>query len=185
MSDTADQPRLAPPTDLPEEVLADLAKTRIGDGPPPLLFQTLAHHPRLMRRTNALGGLFMRSEHLDARSRELVILRVAWRTGCGYELAHHRPLGRAAGLSDAEVAAVTGGEVATLGEDDQWLVALADELDADAQLSDDTYAALAARWPTEALLELLALAGFYRLLAGVLQSLQVPIDPWLEADGST
>jgi len=172
-------PRLGPPVEIDEEVRADLEKTRVGNSPVPLVFETLAHHPRLMRRMNALGGVFMRSEHIDARTREIVVLRIAWRTGCAYELAQHVPIGRRAGLDDAEIAAVTGGDPDMLPAHDRVLVTLADAIERDVAVDDATYAAVAARWSTQGVLELLAVAGFYRMLAGVLNGLRVPIDAWL------
>lgn len=176
---TSGPPRLGPPVDLDDEVRADLEKTRVGGGPVPLVFETLAHHPRLMRRINALGGVFMRSDHIDARTREIVILRVAWRTGCAYELAQHIPIARRAGLDDAEITAITGTDSDALPVADRVLITLADAIEQDVAVDDGTYASMAARWSTQGVLELLALAGFYRMLAGVLNGLRVPIDAWL------
>lgn len=177
-------PRLAPPDVVEEEVASDLEKTRIGDAPAPLVFQTLAHHPRLMRRMNALGGAFMRSQHVDARAREVVILRIAWRSGCAYELAQHVPIARAAGLEVGEIAAIVGGDPTVLSEREQLLVRLADALEDGVAIDDATYGELSAGWSTEGVLELLTLAGFYRMLAGVLNGLRVPIDAWLREDDS-
>lgn len=179
---TGGPPRLGPPVEIDEEVRADLEKTRVGGSPVPLVFETLAHHPRLMRRMNALGGVFMRSEHIDARTREIIVLRIAWRTGCTYELAQHIPIGQRAGLDEAEIIAITGGDVDVLPTADRVLIILADAIERDVAVDDTTYAAVAARWSTQGILELLAVAGFYRMLAGVLNGLRVPVDAWLLSD---
>jgi alkylhydroperoxidase family enzyme len=57
------------------------------------------------------------------------------------------------------------------------LVALADELCATNNVSDATWAALAARWSDAELVELVALAGFYRMVSGFLNATGVELDP--------
>jgi 4-carboxymuconolactone decarboxylase len=53
-----------------------------------------------------LGQAVAHPEGLEPRLRETVILRVAHLSNSEYELHHHIPLGRAAGLSEAELAAI-------------------------------------------------------------------------------
>src|SRR2546423_12722776 len=100
-------PRIPPVTDPSPEVVELLGKTAISDGPPLNIFATLAHHPRLLKRFNVLGGLFLGRGLLPARERELVILRTGWRTRCEYEFGQHTVLGRRAGLDDDEIRRVT------------------------------------------------------------------------------
>jgi hypothetical protein len=45
-------------------------------------------------------------------------------------------------------------------------------------VSDELWAALAARWSPPQLLELLVVAGWYRLLAGVLNAARVERETW-------
>jgi hypothetical protein len=54
---------------------------------------------------------------------------------------------------------------------------MADELCAGNDVSDDTWARLAARWSEQQLLELLILGGFYRLVSGFLRSVGVQLEP--------
>jgi 4-carboxymuconolactone decarboxylase len=176
-------PRIRPVAETSEEVQALLDKTRIGDDDPPALFRTLAHHPALLRRVNALGGLFLTASELPARERELVIVRVAWRTGSDYELAHHVELGRRADLTEEELSWLTSPD-GTWRSQDGALVHLVDDLVAHDVVRDVTWASLASRWDDAQLLELLVLVGFYRMLAGLLNSVRVPLDPWLRAAGT-
>src|SRR5215813_10048108 len=101
------EPRIAPLTDPTPEVKELLDKTRIRQGPVLNVFATMAHHPRLLKRFNVLGGLFLGRGLLPARERELVILRTGWRTRCEYEFGQHTLLGRQAGLTDEEIRRVT------------------------------------------------------------------------------
>ena len=144
------------------------------DGAPLNIFATLAHHPHLLKRFNALGGLFLAHGNLPPRDRELVILRVAWRTRSVYEFGQHTLIGRRCSLGDAEIAAVTRppaeGEWA---EEDRALLEFVDELiDTDAA-GDDAWRAMAARWTQRQLLELVMLVGFYRMVAVFLNTVRV------------
>jgi alkylhydroperoxidase family enzyme len=53
---------------------------------------------------------------------------------------------------------------------------MADELAADDCVSDATWNALATRWSDAELVELLVVAGFYRLVSGFLNSAGVQLD---------
>jgi len=62
--------------------------------------------PRLQHRARGhrrLGAAVADPAVLDPRLRETVILRVAYLSHSAYELHHHVPLGRTAGLSEADL----------------------------------------------------------------------------------
>jgi 4-carboxymuconolactone decarboxylase len=170
------EPRIPPLTDPSPEVAEILEKTRIAGGPPLNIFATLAHHPRLLKRFNVLGGLFLAHGLVPARERELVILRTGWRTRCEYEFGQHVAIGRRAGLTDEEIRRVTedGGGWAP---DDALLVRLADELHETRDVSDDVWHGLSRRWSRAQLLELVTLAGFYGMVAGFLNAARVQREP--------
>jgi alkylhydroperoxidase family enzyme len=56
------------------------------------------------------------------------------------------------------------------------LIALADELHEDDCVADATWTDLATRWDDAQLVELLVVAGFYRLVSGFLNSTGVQLD---------
>ena len=163
-------PRILPAGSPGPEAAETLAKLPSLDGRPLNIFATLAHHPLLLRRFTALGGVFLALNQLPAREREIVILRVAWRTGSVYEFGQHTRIGLASGLGEEEVV-----RVAREGDDgwdpaDAALIAAVDELQAADRVGDDTWAELSGRYTEAELLELLALIGFYRMTAGILNS---------------
>jgi 4-carboxymuconolactone decarboxylase len=177
-------PRLRPvdPGPLEGSELAEaLAKTVFRDGPVLNIMGTLAHQPMLLKRFNVLGGAFLVHGLLPAREREIVILRVGWNCRSVYEFGQHTLLGRDAGLSDEEIAALAttraGGP--SWSADDEALIALADEICADDCVGDATFAALRRRWNDAELVELVALAGFYRMVSGFLNTLGVEPEPGL------
>src|SRR5258706_15971907 len=76
--------------------------------PPPRLFRTLAHNPRVLEKIRASNLLDRGS--LERRHRELVILRTTARCGCEYEWGVHVAFFAAkVGLGAAEVAATVHG----------------------------------------------------------------------------
>ncbi len=173
------EPRIAPVTDPDPEVKEILDKTRVAPGPPANIFTTMAHHPRLLKRFNVLGGLFLSRGLLPAREREIVILRTAWRTGSEYEFGQHTLIGRRAGLNDAEIRRLT---METAGsaewpEADRLLIELADEIHASRDLPDDLWKQLRERWTDAQMIELVMLAGFYQMVAGFLKGVRVQLDP--------
>lgn len=140
------------------------------------IFRTLKNNPELYKAFLALGSYNLRDGRLPAREREIVILRVGWRCASEYEFGQHTRLGTDAGLSEAEIARLAGGP-GSWSDDDAALVAMADELCADDVVSGQTWTRLAERWDDQTLLELLVLAGFYRLVSGLLNSVEVALEP--------
>lgn len=154
-----------------EELLAAL---RRPDGSELNIFTTLAHHPRLLKRWSAFGGVLLYAGTLPARDRELLILRTAWHCDAHYEWGQHVRIGLDAGLTQDEVDRVAAGPHAPgWANDDAVLLHAADELHADARISEPTWAALAARFDEAQLIELCMVVGQYHLVAFTLNSLNV------------
>ncbi len=147
-------------------------------GAPPLnVFRTLARNEPLARAFSALGGHLLRKGELPAREREIVVLRAGWRCGSEYEFGQHTVIGRQAGLTDDEVARLAQDGSSGWSDDDAVLVEAVDDLCADDVVSQPVWDRAALRWTEEQLLELLVLAGFYRLVSGLLNSAGVALEP--------
>jgi 4-carboxymuconolactone decarboxylase len=148
---------------------------------PLALFRTLAQHEELVSRMRPLGAGLLGHGLLEPREREIVILRTCARAGAEYEWGVHvEAFGRAVGLDDAQLAATAAGDASdpAWSERDALLVRLADELHDRAAVSDGLWAELAARWTAPQLVELLVLAGWYRLISYVLNGARVALEPW-------
>ncbi len=167
-------PRLEPIREHDDEVRELLANALTVDGTPLNIFGTLAHHPKLLKRFNLMGGFLLNKGLLPAREREIVILRVGWNARAVYEFGQHTLIGKATGLTDAEVAALAGG-THDWSDDDQALIDLADDLCRDDVVSDATWARLG-RWNDAERVELVVVAGFYRLVSGFLNTFGVELD---------
>ncbi len=163
-----------------------------GSAVPPLaLFRTLAVHPELSSRMRPLGAALLGHGLLTPRERELIIQRTCARAGAEYEWGVHAvAFGAAVGLGDAQQAATVRGaaDAPTWTPREQLLLALADELHASATVSAALWTRLAAEWTPPQLLELLVLAGWYRLLSYVINAVGIELEPWaarFPADGTS
>lgn len=157
------------------EVQEVLAGAISRDGTPLNIFRVLSHHPKLFKRFNLLGGYILNKGLIPEREREIVILRIGWRADAVYEFGQHTEIGLRCGLTEAEIAGLAGADH-QWSDDDAHLIAMADELAADDCVSDETFAALAAKWDEAQLIELVVTAGFYRLVSGFLNTFGVPLD---------
>jgi 4-carboxymuconolactone decarboxylase len=115
---------------------------------------------------------------LPARDRELLILRTGWHCRSPYEWGQHVRIAKAEGLSDEEIERVVAGpDAPDWSPFDRTLLTAADELHADACISDRTWAELAARFNDKQLIEVPMLVGHYHMVAFALNSLGVQREP--------
>jgi alkylhydroperoxidase family enzyme len=153
----------------------------LGDDAPNV-FSTVARHPALFRAWLPFCLQLLAHSAFPPRERELLIVRTAWLCGSAYELHHHVQAGADAGLTDPELAALTGEGPDHWSPRERLLVAAATELHRDHVISDGTWLGLGARLTTEQLVELPMLVGHYVLLAGTLRSLGVPLETGQDAE---
>lgn len=176
----ADRPtdfRIAPIETIEGEVAEILEGALSHDGEVLNIFRVLAHHPKLLKRFNLFGGFILNKGLVPAREREIVILRVGWNAQAVYEFGQHTVIGKDCGLTDPEIAALAEAESEyPWSRDDGALVALADELCRDDCVGDETFAALGERWSEPEIIELVLVAGFYRLVSGFLNTMGVQLD---------
>ena len=174
-----DQARLAPLTDdeLDVDQAALLAPFR-AQGRDYAIFRTFARHPAALKAFLGWGGHVLSDRNtLSPRQRELLILRTGWRCRAGYEWARHVPIGRRAGLSEDEIAALKRPV-----EDGDWdaadavLVAVADALVADFFVPDALWAQLAAAFDPRQCMDVLFTVGQYAMVSMFLNSAGVQLD---------
>jgi alkylhydroperoxidase family enzyme len=136
-----------------------------------------AHHPDLARAYNTFNGHILFGSTITPRQRELLVLRVAHRRGAEYEWAQHAVLAGDAGISDEEVERVrTGAAAGGWSELEAALLTAADELVADARISEPTWATLAAELDPQQLLDVVFTVGAYELLAMAMRSFDLELD---------
>jgi alkylhydroperoxidase family enzyme len=144
------------------------------DTPPmPVVLELFAHHVPLSETflsfTDVMAG---DQSKLEPRIRELAILRVAWRTGSGYEWNQHHRMGGDEGLTDAQLGAVPQGPTSSVWTaTERAVLTAADEMIDQFTVSDETWAALASSFEPAPVFELLFVIGGYLCLAAVLNSI--------------
>jgi 4-carboxymuconolactone decarboxylase len=175
-------PRITP---LPETEWSDetreLMESLRRDGHVYNIFTTLARHPQLLKRWLVFGGHVLSKSTLPAREREIAILRMGWLCRAEYEFGHHVAIGKQVGLSDHDIKRITEGPDAVgLDPFEATLIRAVDELHANTFIGDPTWKALAERYSTEQLLDLLFAAGQYKLVSMVLNSVGVQLEEGFE-----
>jgi 4-carboxymuconolactone decarboxylase len=108
-------------------------------------------------------------------------LRTAWLSQAEYEWGHHVAIGKNAGLNDDEIRRITAGPDAAGWDGFQsTLLRAVDELNANAFISNPTWNALAERYNTQQLMDLVFTAGQYRMVSMALNTLGVQLEEGFE-----
>lgn len=176
-------PRIEPlPSDAAHRSAED---ARIADVMADLnVFRVLLRHPQLARSVDRMLAQLLWRNTLDARLRELVIMRVGWLTGSVYEWTQHWRVAMQLGVEPDDLLGVRDWErYDAFGLTERAVLAATDETVRDGKVSDETWAACVGALDDEhALLELVAAIGWWRMIASVLETLRVPledgVEPW-------
>lgn len=140
------------------------------------VFTTLVRNPDVFAEFLGLGERLLYHSTLGERTRELLIMRVAWRCRARYVWSHHEVIGRSAGLSREDLMALAADGAADSDPLRGLMIRTADELVVEHRLSDPTWQELSAGYPTEKIIEICMLVGQYVMLAGTLNTLGVQIE---------
>jgi len=177
-NDSERSARIAPAgAPLPDDIRQAIDAIMRGR-PPLVLFTTLARDRRLFFKFFN-SGLLDRG-HLTIRQREIVIDRVTASCGAEYEWGVHvSAFAAKAGLTEAQITSLTvgGPDDICWTDADRLLIRLCDSLHVNCTVDDALWAELTGRHSDEALLELLMLAGTYRTVSYLVNSLRLPPEP--------
>jgi alkylhydroperoxidase family enzyme len=172
--DSARIPRVEKPwTDAQREIL----EPRERNGQVLGVWSTCAQATALCSAWLGFTDYLLQDSSLPTRDRELLILRIGYLNSGSYEWAAHRGLARSVGISDEEMLRITEGPDASGWSDwDSTLLRAADELHANALVSDSTWNTMAERYDQRQLMEAVFTVGQYNLVAMYLNSLGVQFD---------
>jgi 4-carboxymuconolactone decarboxylase len=140
-------------------------------------FNVMLHSPHLGRLVSDLGEGVRFDTSFTSREREIVTLAVAaWRNS-EFEWYAHTRLGRAAGLSDAEIEALSRAEHDIFADPGERLLLqfVAESLSGD--VSDATVARMLQDRGTDTTVQLTILVGYYEMLARLLEVFGVRAEP--------
>jgi 4-carboxymuconolactone decarboxylase len=148
----------------------------------PNVLTTLMRHPALAGPFLAYNTVLLSRPAVKPRLRELMILRVAWRTRSTYEWVQHVRSAPSCGIAAEEIAAIGRGAGA-----DAWspleadLLAATDRLIDHYRIDDDTWARLAEHLDERQLVEVAFIVGTYTALAMAFNSFGLELDPELHS----
>lgn len=139
-------------------------------------FPAMLRSPELASRVQALGEFLRFGTSLDPRLSELAICVTARQWSARYEWFAHARLARKAGVADATLDAIARRErPAGMPADEALIHDAVLELHTTRGLSDETYAKVVAAHGEHGLVELIALSGYYVMVAMTLNVADVPL----------
>lgn len=143
---------------------------------------TLAQHPKLAIASLDFGKYILIETNLTVRQRELIVLRIAWRYGSAHQWAHHVFSGRKIGMIDAEFSALQQPSMSAIwAQDEAALIAAVDQLCANGQIDDATWAVLAATHDKRTLMDVLYAIGLFTMNAWSFNAMGIELEPDVES----
>jgi alkylhydroperoxidase family enzyme len=148
------------------------------------VFQVLLHNPNVAAALNGMLHHLLWKGALDARLRELVIMRLGWATGSVYEWTQHWRVATQLGVDEDDLLAVRDWRASDrFGPTERAVLAATDETLETGTISEATWRSCEEALQEPALLvELVAAIGNWRLFSSLLRSLEVPLEdgvtPW-------
>ncbi|HTQ18770.1 carboxymuconolactone decarboxylase family protein [Mycobacterium sp.] len=143
------------------------------------IFQMLLNHPKLAGTFNDMLATLLWHGSLAPRLRELAIMRIGWLTGCDYEWTQHWRVASRLGVPAEDLLGVRDWQGYNgFGPAERAVLAATDDVVRDGVVSAASWAACERELQGDAtvLIELVTAIGAWRMVASILQSLQVPLE---------
>jgi len=148
------------------------------------VFRVFSQHPTLAAAISAqLSMLLFKGNKLDLRLRELIIMRIGWRTGAEYEWTQHWHVALRIGMSEEDILAVRDPDNATtLNAADRAVIAATDDVLDHGAVSEASWQACAEHLASnEERLELVAAICNWNSFSILLKSLKISLEDGVEA----
>ena len=148
------------------------------------IFQVLLNHPALAGRLNDLLASMLWHGKLDSRLRELAIMRIGWLTACEYEWTQHWRVAQGLGGSGDDLLGVRDWQSHIgFGPVERAVLGATDDVVRDGAVSAESWSACEHELGVDqaTLVELVTAISGWRMIASILQSLQVPLEDDLES----
>jgi len=156
------------------EVAAEISAGPRGEVRGPFL--ALIHNPGLARCVQALGEQLRWKSRLPPQLLELAVLVTARRWTCQFEWFMHEKLARKAGVAPAIIDAIAQARMPiSMNKEESLVHAFCLQAHTTGQVDDATFAAAKELFGLDGVLELLALNGYYSMMAMVLNSSGIPL----------
>ncbi|MCP4037078.1 MAG: carboxymuconolactone decarboxylase family protein [bacterium] len=162
-----------------DEAKKAASEARVSDAIAELsIFRILLRKPKLAKRVNDLLMTLLIGGDLDARLRELIIMRIGWATGSVYEWTQHWRVALQLGVEESDLLAVRNWQDHSHWSDvDRAILRATDETLENGAISAETWAECARHLPSDTeQLELVGAIGTWRMISAILKSLDVPLE---------
>ena len=169
-------PKLTPEQMTPaqREVAAEIAAGPRGEVRGP--FIALLHNPELASRVQKLGEHLRWEGKLPDALKELAVLVTARRWTCQHEWVMHSKLALEGGLAPQIVEAIKQGKEPTgMSDEEKAIYTFCREVHATGRAGEAAFSAIEKRFGLDGALELVALNGYYTLMAMVLNTAGLPL----------
>jgi alkylhydroperoxidase family enzyme len=151
---------------------------------PLALFRSLAKNDELMKAMRGLGSYFLGPKSiLPVRFREMLILRTCAKAACEYEWGVHvTAFAHEASLSAVDIQELTFGaaESPHWSAPEQAILSACDQLMETTALSPAVCQKLKAHFGVATILAIICLLGWYRLIAGLANTVCEQGEPWAD-----
>ncbi len=148
------------------------------------MVMTLAHHPALAIAYYTFGRHLLIASTLSARTRELIVLRVAWQLRSAYEWHYHVGYALNIEFDLEEIAAIGMGSTAVCWRDsDAAVLSAVEELLAQSRLSDGCRAALSRHFDAKQIIDLVFTIGNYVMLSWAISALDIKFEDSVDPIG--
>lgn len=167
--------------DLPERYQFLFDSLQRWTGYVPNVFRAVGNAPHILRGVMVMGTAVLEKSSLDARIRELAIIRVGQINGADYERTHHVEIGLKNGVTTADLDNLATWETSGhFGEKERAVLRYTEEITRDARPQPATMDELKKHFDDAGIVEVAAAVGFYNMMCRVLNTLDPDLEPAYE-----
>jgi AhpD family alkylhydroperoxidase len=150
----------------------------LSSRPPLNIYRMLPHAVNAAPGFLQLGGALLRDSELDAKLRELAILRVGVLNKATYEVHQHKRVARRVGLPAEKIEAITtGADAGVYTPLEQKILRFTDEVVRNVKAPEPMFRELLAELNQRQMAELVLTIGFYMMVCRFLENFEVEIEP--------
>ena len=142
------------------------------------IFRMWANAQTCFRPGLSFGGAILSKQKLGADLRELIILATARLEGGIYEWVQHVPIGRRAGCTDAQIAALEALQFndSTFDDRAKSMLKLVHEVVRNVKARETTVEEAKRHFSPQEIVEIILTAGFYMTMARMTETARVDVD---------